>query len=79
MLRDQGQTQVHLGAAVNLIMLLLLSLCWSLQVLVKKQVPTLQALMANAQHADTAVLSELAVPDSNVEVNRWDLIQRGEV
>lgn len=48
------------------------------QVLVQKQVPTMQALMANAQLADAAVLSELSAPNSNSEVNRWDLIQRGD-
>ena len=60
-------------------MMLPKSLCLRLQVLVKKQVPTLHALMANAQLADTAVLSELAAPNSNVEVDRWDLVQRGGV
>ena len=52
--------------------------CVMLQVLVQKQVPTLQALMAKAQLPDTAVLAELAGPDTNAEVSNWDLVQRGE-
>lgn len=49
-----------------------------LQVLTHKQVPTLETLMGSVQLADPVVLSELAAPNAKTEVNRWDLIQRGE-
>ena len=48
-----------------------------MQVLVKKEVPTLEAMLANAHLSDETVLSEIANPEAGIEVNRWDLIQRG--
>ena len=48
-----------------------------MQVVVKKEVPTLEAMVANAHLSDETVLSEIVNPEAGTEVNRWDLIHRG--
>lgn len=47
------------------------------QVMVTKQVPTVEGLLAGTKLSDANVLAELLHPEAGLDVNRWDLINRG--
>ncbi|DBA81374.1 TPA: hypothetical protein ACH3X2_006973 [Trebouxia sp. C0005] len=47
------------------------------QVMVNKQVPTVEGLLASARLSDDSVLSELLNAEAGLDVNRLDLINRG--
>jgi len=48
-----------------------------LQVMVNKEVPTVEGLLASARMSDNTVLSELLHAEAGLDVNRSDLINRG--
>jgi hypothetical protein len=48
-----------------------------LQVMVNKEVPTVEGLLASATLSDNTVLSELLNAEAGLDVNRPDLINRG--
>lgn len=48
-----------------------------LQVMVNKEVPTVEGLLASARLSDNTALSELLNAEAGLDVNRPDLINRG--
>ena len=48
-----------------------------MQVVVNKEVPTIEGLLASAGLSDNTVLSELLHAEAGLAVNRPDLINRG--
>lgn len=51
--------------------------CFGLQVMVTKEIPTVEGLLAGTKLSDENILAELLHPEAGLDVNPWDLINRG--